>query len=373
MTDTTISTANRVKQWDAKAHMEYVRANRFKRYMGTSENSIIMLKEDLTKKKGDAITLPLVGALDSSGGYNTGSTDLVGNEKALPNDGHQISVGVVRDAVVVNVEEEQASPINIRNTAKVALKDLQMRYMRNDIISALHTIDGVAYGTATEAQKDLWLDGNTDRVLFGAAKSNLSQSAPAGGATNDHSASLANVDSSADVLTGDIVSLAKRMAQTAATANGDGIRPYRYGEDMETFVMFVPSMAFRDLRSWMVSNSYWENAMQRAKTNPLFSGPTSIEWDGVIVREIPEISVLSGVGASSIDVAPCFLCGAQALGVAWAQRTKTVTRKEDDYGFKRGVGFMELRGIEKLQYGTATSGNVDWGVTTVYVSGVADA
>ena len=150
MASTTISTANRVKQWDDRAHKEYVRSNRFKRYMGTSQNSIIQLQEDLTKKKGDAITLPLLGALDTSGGYNDGSSDLVGNEKALPNDGHQISIGVVRDATLVNVEEEQASPINIRNAGRTALKDLQMRYLRNDIITSFGSIAGVAYGSATE-------------------------------------------------------------------------------------------------------------------------------------------------------------------------------------------------------------------------------
>jgi hypothetical protein len=373
MPETTISTANRVKQWDDKAHMEYIRSNRYKRYMGTNENAIIMLQEDLTKKKGDAITCPLLGALDISGGYNTGSSDLVGNEKALPNDGHQISIGVVRDATIVNVEEEQASPINIRDAGRMALKDLQMRYLRQDIDIALHSIDGVAYGTATEAQKDAWLDNNTDRVLFGSAVANLDQTAPAGGATNDHSGSLANVDNTSDKLTGDVVSLTKRLAQTATNVTGDGIRPYKYGEDMESFVMFVPSLAFRDLRSWMVSNGYWENAMQRAKGNPLFSGPTSIEWDGVIVREIPNLGVLSGVGAGGINVAPCFLCGSQAIGVAWAMRTKTTLRKEDDYGFKYGVGFMELRGIDKMQYGQGGASAKDWAVCTTYVAGVADA
>jgi len=365
MADTTVATANRVKQWDSDQHVEYVRSNRFKRYMGDDENAIIQLKEDLTKKKGDAITIPLVGALDDSAGPNDGSSDLVGNEKALPNDGHQISVSVVRDATVVNVEEEQASPIDIRNAGKVALKNLQMRYLRTAIINALHTINGVAYGSASEAQKDAWLVDNADRTLFGAAVSNNS--------SNDHSLSLANVDATNDVLTGDIISLAKRRMQTATTVNGDGMRPHQYGEDMETFVMFVPSLAFRDLRSWMEANGKWEHAMSRGKANPLYSGPTSIEWDGVIVREIPEMATLSAVGAAGIDVAPCFMCGAQALGVAWAMRTKTTVRKEDDYGFKNGVGFMELRGVEKLQYGQSGSDAKDWGVSTIYVAGVADA
>lgn len=365
MSETLTATAERVTQWDDDFFTSYVRANRFKRYMGVDENAIIQIKENLTKKKGDAITINLIGALDASAGPNDGSTDLVGHEKALPNDGHKIAVKVVRDATVVNNLEEQASPIDIRNAGKVALKDLAMRYLRNGIIGALSTINGVAYASATEVQKDAWLVDNEDRVLFGSAKSN--------NAANDHSAALALVNSTDDKLSGPIVELAKRMAQTATTANGDGIRPYVYGEDEETYVMFAPSFAFRDLRAWMVANEHWDQALERSEKNPLFSGPNSIVWDGVIVREIPEMPVLTGVGADGIDVAPCFLCGAQALGVAWAQRTKTTVRKEDDYGYRQGVGFQELRGIEKLQWGKGGADAVDWAVCTVYVSGEADA
>ncbi len=365
MSETLTATAEHVTQWDDDFFTSYIRTNRFKRYMGVDENAIIQIKENLTKKKGDAITINLIGALDASAGPNDGSSDLVGHEKALPNDGHKITVKVVRDATVVNNLEEQASPIDIRNAGKVALKDLAMRYLRNGIIGALSTINGVAYASATEVQKDAWLADNADRVLFGSAKSN--------NAANDHSAALALVNSTDDKLSGPIVELAKRMAQTATTANGDGIRPYVYGEDEETYVMFVPSFAFRDLRAWMVANEHWDQALERSEKNPLFSGPNSIVWDGVIVREIPEMPVLTGVGADGIDVAPCFLCGAQALGVAWAQRTKTTVRKEDDYGYRQGVGFQELRGIEKLQWGKGGADAVDWAVCTVYVSGEADA
>ena len=365
MAEITISTANRVKQWDAKEHAAYVRSNRYKRYMGTDENAIIQLKENLTKMKGDAITIPLVGALDDSGGANDGSTSLVGNEKALPNDGHQITVAVTRDAVVVNMEEEQASPIDIRNAGKMALKTLQTRYLRNDIETALHTINGVAYGTASEAQKDAWLVDNADRVLFGSAVAN--------GVSNDHSVALALVDGTNDTLTRGVVSLAKRIAQTSSTVNGEGFRPHVFNEDEETFVMFVPSLAFRDFRADLTSGGELKDAEVRGQKNPLFSGPTSLFWDGVIVREMPSLGTLSGVGAAGIDVAPCFLCGAQALGVAWAKRTKTTIAKEDDYGFKHGVGFFEMRGVEKLQYGQGGATAKDWGVATVYVSGVADA
>jgi len=362
---TETTAAERVTQWEDTFFSEYVRSNRYKRYMGTDENAIIQIKENLTKTQGDAITINLVGALDASAGPNTGTSALVGFEKALPNDGHKITVGVVRDAVTVNGMEEQASPIDIRNAGKVALKDLSMRYLRNGINDALHSINGVVYGSATETQKDAWLVDNSDRVLFGASKGN--------NAADDHSAALAMINNTDDKLTGNVVSLIKRMAQTATTANGDGIRPHTYGEDQETFVMFAPAFAYRDLRNWMVANGHWDTALERSKDNPLYSGPTSIEWDGVIVREMPELPILTGVGADGINVAPCFLCGAQALGIAWAKRTKTTVKKEDDYEFSHGVGFMEIRGTNKIQWGQGGANAIDWAVATCYVAGVADA
>jgi hypothetical protein len=114
--------------------------------------------------------------------------------------------------------------------------------------------------------------------------------------------------------------------------------------------------------------------MQRGKDNPLFTGG-SLLWDGVIVREIPEIEVLTGVGAGAIDVEPTYLCGAQAIGVAWAQRTKSTTNVRD-YDFLHGVGISEIRGIEKLRFGAGngdTDDLQDHGVVTGFFAGVADS
>jgi hypothetical protein len=360
MTGTTISTANRVKQWDSKFFEEYVRANRFKRYMGSTENSIIQVKRDLTKKKGDAITIPLVGALDASSGPNDGSTSLVGNELALPNDGHKVSVGVVRQATVVNMEEEQASPIDIRNAGRTALKTLAMRYLRNDIITALGSIGGVAYGSASTAQKNAWNANNSDRVLFGQKESNYSAT---------HATALNNI-TAAETLNHQTVSLIKRIAQVAQNVNGDGIRPFIYGEDEETFVLFVGQRAYRDLKNDLAQ--YHENARERAKTNPLFTGTTSLYWDGVVIREIPEIAAFNNTASTPIPVEPMYLCGAQALAVAWAQTTKSTMRKEDDYGFQHGVGFYEMRGVEKVLYGQTGSTPKDWGMATGFISAPKD-
>lgn len=360
MSETVMSPAMRAKAWDDKFFMEYVRANRFKRYMGASENDIIQVNNDLSKKKGDAITFNLIGALDASAGPNDGSTLLVGAEKALPNDGHQVTIRVVRDATVVNLEEDQASPIDIRNAGKLALKDLANRYLKQAIVTALGMIAGVSYASATAANRNAWNVANQDRVLFGDSQANFNAT---------HATALLNV-TSAMTLDRGIVTLAKRMATEAVTANGEGIRPYTYGEDEETFVMFAGTGPYNDLKSDLTT--VHSDARERALTNPLFTGTTSLYWDGVVIREIPEIADLGLVGAASANVAPVYLCGAQAIGVAWAQTTKTTVRKEDDYGFRQGVGFFELRGVEKIVWNQDGGQDaVDWSMVTVFVGTAA--
>lgn len=357
MANTHAATGLTPQQWDDKFFAEYVRENRFKRYFGTDENSIIHLKEDLTKKKGETVTFALVNALTGAG--VTGNDTLEGNEEALDSRSFAATVAPLRHAVAMSEWDEQKSAIDLRDACKMQLKLWAMTKMRDGIISALGSINGVAYGSATEAQKDAWLVDNADRVLFGAAKSNNSG--------NDHSASLANIDNTSDKLTPGAISLMKRIAQTANPA----IRPIRLSEDEEWYVMFAGSRAFRDLSANSTMQQANRDARQRGMDNPLFTGG-SLVWDGVIIREIPEIAAVSN---GTIDCDPVYLCGAQAIGLAWASRTKTTTNVRD-YGFLYGTGIAETRGIHKLRFGSGagdTDDQKDHGVVTGWFAGVADS
>lgn len=357
---TTARTGLTPQQWDSDFFKAYVRENRFNKYMGSDENSIIHLKNDLTKKKGDRITFALVNELTGDG--VTGNQTLEGNEESLDSRSHYVTVAPLRHAVAVTDWDDQKSTIDLRNAGKMMLKMWSMTKMRDAIITALGSINGTAYASASESAKDAWLADNSDRVLFGAAKSN--------NASNDHSAALANIDNTADKLTPEVISLAKRMAQNASPR----IRPIRLKEDEEWYVMFCNSQAFRDLNTNSTMTQANRDARMRGMDNPLFTGGALV-WDGVIIREIPEIDALSGVGAGGIDVAPNYLVGAQAIGVAWAQRTKSTTQVAD-YEFKHGVGISEIRGIEKLLFGSGAGDTDDLkqhGVVTAYTAGVADA
>lgn len=357
---TTARTGLTPQQWDSKFFMEYVRENRFKRYMGTDENSIIHTKEDLTTKPGNKVTFAAVNKLTGAG--VTGNTTLEGNEEELDTRSMAVTVNPLRHAVAVTNWDEQKSSIELRDTAKMALKMWSMEKMKNDIITAMGSINGVAYADASASQRNAWVVDNVDRVLFGKLKSNYSAT---------HATALGNIDNTDDKLTPEAISLMKRIAQTARPA----IKPIRLNEDEEWFVLFANSRAFRDLSVNSTMTQANRDARARGvESNPLFTGG-SLVWDGVIVREIPEIGILSGVGAGSIDVGPVYLCGAQALGVAYAQRTKTTTQVAD-YGFRNGVGVQEIRGIEKLIFGSGagdTDDLKDHGIVTGFFAGVADA
>ncbi|MBT8439716.1 MAG: DUF4043 family protein [Gammaproteobacteria bacterium] len=361
MANSTAATGLTAKQWDDKFFTEYFQSSVFAPEFGTSENSIIQVKQDLMKKRGDTLHFALVNALSGSG--VTGSNTLVGNEEAMVSRSFPLTVTQRRNAVVVSDWDEQKSSIDLRNASRSVLMDWAHESTRDQVIAALASINGVAYGTATETQKDAWLVDNADRVLFGAAKSN--------NAANDHSACLAEIDNTADQLTPAMISLAKRIALTASPK----VRPIRSeSTGRRYFIMYANSLSFRDLKEDSTLIAAQRDVSLKMQNETLFKGG-DLEWDGVIIKEVDDIGVLAGVGAGSIQVGPNYLCGAQALGYGIAKRWNTVT-DDTDYEDKKGVAVREMGGIAKIIFGSGsadTDDTKDHGVVTVFAAAVADA
>jgi len=372
MADTTISTANEVKQWDNNAFLEYVRDNEYSNYMGTNENAAIQVDENLTKKPGDAVTLSLIGKFTNG---NIGSGQLEGNEEAINNTGHQIGIEVIRNAFTVNNFEDQSTGIDIRNKGKTQMKNWAMDLLRSEIMEASHSTNGTNYGSASNAAHDAWAVDNSDRIFY----------IGYGTTPADHSAGLVSLTGGTDTLDATTVSLARRKARTADPA----IKPIRVNGQEEWYVMFCDPYAFRDLKADTVIQAAQRDALARGQGNPLFRAGDII-WDGVICREVPEIANLiddatgawgAGAtanslktgGASSVRCGVSMLMGAQAIGVAWGKRLTTTTDTRE-YGFVKGFGCEEFRGVEKLLFQTP-SGNtnpVDHGIVTVYSASALD-
>jgi len=367
MAEVQLASESERQVWITDYLKEELRTSRFGMYTGRSKNSVIVAKYELQKEAGKTINIPLITQLGGDG--VTGSQVLDGNEEELGNYNCPISVDWRRNGVRVPKSESYKTEINLLDAARDLLGDWSGDKLRDDMIEALGSIVSsgnttVNFADASEAEKDAWLAANADRILFGAAISNNS--------SNDHSASLANVDTSADKCAVSIMSLAKRIAKNASPR----IKPYRTksGRTQEFFLAFHGSRTFRDLKADPVMVQANREARPRdVDSNPIFQDGDLI-YDGVMHVEVPEIddwateAGFDGVGNSSADVRPVFVCGQQAAGIAWGQEPTPRTDMNKDYGFRPGVAIEELLGVKKLAFNGKQHGMV-----TAYCAAAADS
>jgi N4-gp56 family major capsid protein len=352
MTDTSAATGLVVQQWEDKFFSEYLHDGGFKPLMGEGENAVIQVKEDLTKKAGDSITIALVNRLNNSA--VTGTSTLEGNEEDLVSRSMRIYVDKRRNAVRVPEMAEQKSAISLRNAARPTLLDWMMEDTRDLIIAALQSINGVAFGASSAAQRDAWLVDNLDRVVFGAGV----------GSGTDHSADLSQLDTTNDLFT---TANLDRLILKAKTCSPK-IRPMRDGGNGKRYyVVFANPHAFKDLRDSMDTEVLAATAVQM-EASKLFEGG-DLMWNGAIVKELDNAPIYTNLGnGATTEVTPVFLCGAQALAVAYAKRPKTVT-EVFDYGDKHGVAVEAIYGVRKVLFGSGaadTDDLKDHGVATGY-------
>lgn len=362
MADTVVGTGLRAQQWDSKFFTEYLTENRYFGQMSNDANGVIQIREDVTKKPGDSITFALVNRLRQQAVI--GSAMMEGNEEDLATRSFRLYVDKRRNAVRIPEMEEIKSAINLRDAARSALKDWSQKDTEALVTTALGAIDGVAYGTATATQKNAWNVANADRVLYGAAKANYNSS---------HATALATIDNTADKLTPEAISLMKELA----LESDPKITPIRVEANgsKRFYVAYAQTRAFRDLRNNPTIVQAQRESIIANQNNKLWEGG-DIVWDGVVVKQSPDIAVIAGAGTAGIDVAPVYFCGAQAIGMAWAKRWRSIT-KTFDYGDKYGVAMEGILGIRKIQFGTSVSTDTgtlkDNGIVTGFFAGVASA
>ena len=365
MAEVALASASEKQKWLSQYYAEYVRESGFKGYMGRSPMSIINVKHELQEESGKTINIPLITRLTSAG--VTGSTTLDGNEEELGNYNCAISIDWRRNAVRVPKSTSYKTEIDLWGAGKDMLKSWEAEMLRDDIIDAMISFaQGVDAPNSDTTARNAYSAANVDRLVFGALISNYSAT---------FATALANLDTTNDKLTVATASLAKRKAKLA----DPHIRPFKTAQGREFYVMFCGARAFRDLKadSSMVSanrdaRGREGNAMD---DNPLFQDGDLI-YDGILFREVPEIDTIAaqtgygfnGAGASSADTRPCFLCGAQALAVAWGQEPQIQTDLQKDYKFRPGVAIEELLGVNKVFFNSKQHGMV-----TLYVAAAADS
>jgi hypothetical protein len=387
MAMTTTAANNKLIKYRKEIYREYVRENLYSPYMGPSENAIIRVITDLNKggkMGGEQINIPLRARLNAQG---VGVGPLVGNEEQLDNQGTRFFVDWARHAVAVNNAEENKSSIDLFGEMKPALVDWGNEKQRDEIVDAFYAlpsqaapaglgsnlgqrVNGILFDAATAAQRNTWITDNADRVLIGNGNTaNL--------VAGNFAASMTNI-TSAMTLSGALVNRMKRSAKKA----NPRIRPFKLKENgTEWFVLFVGQEQFRDAQNDTDIKTANQNSRAREQQgylkNPIFVDGDLL-YNGVIIREIPEQSLrlpvfyaTAGSGGNT-QVAPAFLCGQGAQAWCWGLMPTPTFRKEDDYGFIRGVGVKMCYGIGKISKLNAAGNFKEWGIFTAFLAAVGD-
>ena len=359
MAETRVAGGLSVAQWDDDYFLEYTQENVFRPYWGTGINDIIQVNEQLGRKKGDRFTFGLVNQLTNE--PVLGNQTLEGNEEDLSTRSMPIVVDLRRNGVKIPKMEEQRSAIDLRNAAKDALKTWSSTDLRNGIITALYSLDGVNFPQTTAAQRNTWVTNNQDRVMFGKVNSNYSTT---------FATAMATLDNTDDRATAALISLIKRKALQAVPK----IRPVDVDDGKRVYVAFCHPLVFRDLAQSLQTVN--REAWLRGMSNPVFTG-ADLFYEGVVIKELddaPLVAANTGYG-NTVQASPIFFTGAQAVGLAYAQRSRTI-EEEFDYKSKAGIAVEEIRGIAKFRFGTGigdTDTPKDAGMVTAWVAAPADA
>lgn len=360
MADTRVASGLTVEQWDDKFFTECLTENRFQGEMGTSESSIIQVKENLMKKPGDRVNFALVNKLTQDA--ITGRNTLEGNEEDMASRSFEVTVNKRRNGVRIAEIDEQFSAISLREAAKSVLKDWSMKDTEKLIIQALASINGVNFGSSTSTQRDAWLVDNADRVYFAS-----------GYAGTTHATGLTEQDTTNDKITAADLTAMKYKALVTASPK---IRPIRVAENgRHYFIVYLDPRLMRDLKAESSSPiiQAQRESVKEMENNRLFQGGDLL-WDGMIIKEIHEMydelnADFANLGDSATtEIGTAFLCGAQAIGTAYAKRWKSV-EETFDYGDKRGVAIEAIYGIEKMRFGSGTTDTADTkdhGIVTGY-------
>ena len=344
------------EEWDVQCHRAYLGELKMKWLMGTDDNSVLMVKEDLTKKGGDAITLRY--ASRQQGGTVRGTAKGKGNEGSMSFYPQRFVVNNIR--TVHKMEDvpmtEKRVSFSVAGEMKNALTTMHAETFDDDIVSMLcDTGAGRVRG----------------RYIYGAADSNCNAT---------HASALTNIDNTADQLTTSIMGIAKRKALLIGTGVSQKMKPTKVVNGLKQerwFILLAHTYCIRDLVN---NDAAFRNAQlllppMTNRDSVFFTGSDyKGSWEGMLVYEYERLPLVS----STIQCAHNVLLGARAGVIAWGQRT-AYNDETDDLGHDYIAEFHDIRNELvtgssnnlKCVYNDTTNAH-DYGVVNVFAAAVAD-
>ena len=369
MANTTSNSALRAQLWDKELFENTMTELYFKQrgMIGEGSSSIIQVKNELTKAKGDRVTFGIGYKLTGNG--VAGDSELEGNEESKNTYNDVVLIDQIRNAE--RLEGKLDSQKAAYNTREEALQDGKVwiaEFLEKQIFMKL---GGVSTTTLTDVGGGVY-SGR-------AAWSNTADLVPAADEAAGYGARYICTDASGldaiastDVLSTTFITRARIKAQTTVVGR-PRVRPIRVnGQDH--YVMFLHPWQAADLKT--AASSVWAQAQREAQTrgadNPIFTGSLGV-WDNVILHVsdfVPTCQAASafavGGTAAAARAYRALLCGAQAALMANASPEGKgavptfMVEKKFDYDNKTGYAVGYMGGIQK-----ATFNSIDYGVVAV--------
>jgi N4-gp56 family major capsid protein len=331
MGKTTFSTSDALtkKLWDEKLFRDTVKESYFSRFMG--EGSIVTVKNELTKSKGDEITFGIRMRLSGAG--VTDGQILEGAEESLTTYSDKVTLHQYRHAVRDNgALDRQRAMFSIDEESRSALADW-----------GTEKIDQLAF--------DAILDSPT-LIFYKTSAGSLS--------TATASTAKTALTAADGKLTPAMVSYMKAYAKTGGGRTYVPLRPVKVN-GKEHYVLLVHPDALYDLKIDPTYQQYLREAEVRGSENPLFKGSVAI-IDGVVIHEHENCSIANDGGSGAVAWSKGVFMGQQALMWAWGQRVETV-QKNFDYENEHGYAWGIIAGTNKPVFNS-----LDYGSFGVYLA-----
>ncbi len=329
-----------VKAWSKKLSRETLKATTFGKFLGDGgeedSNSLITLKQDLTKSAGDRVRLTL--AMQGSG-VGVGEGELLeGNEEATVTYTDDLTISELRHAFRTELTMTgQRVGFNTRKLANDTLKDWFADRLDTWFFNQLagNTVTGLS---TKYTGLNATIAPDSDHLIR------------AGAQANDQSLS------SSRPLKLQHIEVAVNMARKMTPA----IKPIRY-KGGEYYVLFIHEDQATQLRTDYSTAGNWFDLQKarlqggEADDNGIFSGALGI-YNGVVIHTSTRIpkGVHSGTSAAVDNTRRAVFCGAGALLCAFGQASPNGrmdwTEKMFDYNKYYGVAGTLVGGMKKTVY-----------------------
>jgi N4-gp56 family major capsid protein len=338
MATTSFNTSHALTQklWGKKAFKDSVKETLYGKLVGSSDRSIIQMKDDLQKSPGDRIRFRL-RALPVGLGVD-GDATLEGQEEGLSYSNFDLGIDMKRHAHKVDLGmNQQRVDFNLRDDAKEAQAEWWKEYIDTMMFEYLSGAATLSYhGGAT----------------FG---NNTSVAPSANRITYPGTVTAKNTMTATDTMTLTMIDQCVEMAKLASPT----MRKGKFGGTSKYVMVLHPYQVF-DLRTNATAGQWLDiqkAAMQGGKVsdNPIYSEALG-EYNGVILVENTRVPTFTDYGAGgNIPASRALFLGAQAGVCGFGRETKGATRmkwveKKFDYDQKWGVSAGLIWGMQKTRF-----------------------